>query len=124
MLSLQNRKDILFLSILAAILLIVLPMGLDAFRLNLIGKYLTYAFVTIGLVACWGDSGILSLGQGIFFGLGGYCMAMFLKLQLLRWRLRRTSLHRVFQTLWIGTRLRRCRGSGSHFIVYLFRLLQ
>lgn len=81
MLSLQNRKDILFLSILAAILLIVLPMGLDAFRLNLIGKYLTYAFVTIGLVACWGDSGILSLGQGIFFGLGGYCMAMFLKLQ-------------------------------------------
>lgn len=81
MLSLQSRKDILFLIILSIILLIVLPMGLDAFRLNLIGKYLTYAFVTIGLVACWGDSGILSLGQGIFFGLGGYCMAMFLKLQ-------------------------------------------
>ena len=30
---------------------------------------------------CWGDAGILSLGQGIFFGLGGYCMAMFLKLE-------------------------------------------
>ncbi|MFS8367313.1 urea ABC transporter permease subunit UrtC [Acetobacter oryzifermentans] len=81
MFSLQSRKDILFLSILSVILLIVLPLGLDAFRLNLVGKYLTYAFVTIGLVACWGDSGILSLGQGIFFGLGGYCMAMFLKLQ-------------------------------------------
>lgn len=81
MLSLRNRKDILFISILAIILLIALPAGLDAFRLNLVGKYLTYAFVTIGLVACWGDSGILSLGQGIFFGLGGYCMAMFLKLQ-------------------------------------------
>lgn len=81
MLSLKSRKDILFFSILAFILLIVMPVGLDAFRLNLFGKYLTYAFVTIGLVACWGDSGILSLGQGIFFGLGGYCMAMYLKLQ-------------------------------------------
>ena len=81
MFSLQNRKDILFFSILAVVLLVVLPVGLDAFRLTLVGKYLTYAFVAIGLVACWGDTGILSLGQGIFFGLGGYCMAMFLKLQ-------------------------------------------
>ena len=30
---------------------------------------------------CWGYGGILSLGQGVFFGLGGYCMAMFLKLE-------------------------------------------
>ena len=55
--------------------------GLDPFRLNLFGKYLTYGFVALGLVLCWGDAGILSLGQGIFFGLGGYCMAMFLKLE-------------------------------------------
>ncbi len=54
---------------------------LDIFRLNLVGKYLTYAFVAIGLVLCWGYGGILSLGQGVFFGLGGYCMAMFLKLE-------------------------------------------
>jgi urea transport system permease protein len=47
----------------------------------LVGKYLTYAFVTLGLVMCWGYGGILSLGQGVFFGLGGYCMAMFLKLE-------------------------------------------
>jgi len=32
-------------------------------------------------VLCWGHGGILSLGQGVFFGLGGYCMAMFLKLE-------------------------------------------
>ena len=44
-------------------------------------KYLTYAFVALGLVMCWGYGGILSLGQGVFFGLGGYCMAMFLKLE-------------------------------------------
>lgn len=67
--------------ILAAILLIVLPGTLDIFRLNLVGKYLTYAFVAVGLVMLWGNAGVLSLGQGVFFGLGGYCMAMFLKLE-------------------------------------------
>jgi urea transport system permease protein len=67
--------------VLAALILVVLPIGLDNFRLNLVGKYLTYAFVAVGLVLCWGYGGILSLGQGIFFGLGGYCMAMFLKLE-------------------------------------------
>src|SRR4051812_35363292 len=65
----------------AALILVVLPLALDIFRLNLVGKYLTYAFVAIGLVLCWGYTGILSLGQGVFFGLGGYCMAMFLKLE-------------------------------------------
>jgi urea transport system permease protein len=60
---------------------VVLPLSLDIFRLNLVGKYLTYAFVAVGLVLCWGYGGILSLGQGVFFGLGGYAMAMFLKLE-------------------------------------------
>ncbi|PKP67160.1 MAG: urea ABC transporter permease subunit UrtC, partial [Alphaproteobacteria bacterium HGW-Alphaproteobacteria-8] len=67
--------------ILAAVIFLVLPASVDAFRLNLFGKYLTYAFVAVGLVLCWGAGGILSLGQGVFFGLGGYCMAMFLKLE-------------------------------------------
>ena len=66
---------------LAVILVVVLPLALDIFRLNLIGKYLTYAFVAVGLVLLWGNAGVLSLGQGVFFGLGGYCMAMFLKLE-------------------------------------------
>jgi urea transport system permease protein len=76
-----TRKDVLWISVLALVLLVVLPLGLDTFRLNLFGKYLTYGFVVLGLVLCWGDAGILSLGQGVFFGLGGYCMAMFLKLE-------------------------------------------
>jgi urea transport system permease protein len=66
---------------LAILLLLVLPLSLDIFRLNLVGKYLTYGFVGLGLVLLWGRAGVLSLGQGIFFGLGGYCMAMFLKLE-------------------------------------------
>jgi len=66
---------------LAVLLVVVLPLTLDIFRLNLMGKYLTYAFVAVGLVLLWGNAGVLSLGQGVFFGLGGYCMAMFLKLE-------------------------------------------
>ena len=67
--------------LLAVVLLVVFPLALDTFRLNLVGKYLTYAFVALGLVMLWGHAGILSLGQGVFFGLGGYMMAMFLKLE-------------------------------------------
>ena len=76
-----NRKDILWIAVMALLLLVVFPLALDAFRLNLFGRYLSYGFVALGLVLCWGDAGILSLGQGVFFGLGGYCMAMFLKLE-------------------------------------------
>ncbi|MBS7545831.1 urea ABC transporter permease subunit UrtC [Ancylobacter oerskovii] len=69
------------IALLALLLLVVLPLALDNFRLQFVGKYLTYAFVALGLVLCWGYAGILSLGQGVFFGLGGYCMAMYLKLE-------------------------------------------
>jgi urea transport system permease protein len=69
------------MGLLALLLIVVLPCSLDIFRLNLVGKYLTYAFVAVGLVMLWGKAGVLSLGQGVFFGLGGYCMAMFLKLE-------------------------------------------
>jgi urea transport system permease protein len=69
------------IALLALVILVVFPLALDTFRLNLVGKYLTYGFVAIGLVMLWGWGGTLSLGQGVFFGLGGYCMAMFLKLE-------------------------------------------
>ena len=67
--------------LLALVLLLVFPLALDLFRLNLVGKYLSYAFVALGLVMLWGYGGVLSLGQGVFFGLGGYAIAMFLKLE-------------------------------------------
>ena len=76
-----RRLELIGIVLVAALILILLPLALDIFRLNLVGKYLTYAFVAIGLVLCWGQTGILSLGQGLFFGLGGYCMAAFLKLE-------------------------------------------
>lgn len=77
----KRSYDLIAFALLAALILVVLPLMLDTFRLNLVGKYLTYSFVALGLVLCWGYTGILSLGQGVFFGLGGYCMAMFLKLE-------------------------------------------
>lgn len=65
----------------ALLLLVILPMMLDPFWMGNLGKYVAFAFVAVGLVLAWGYCGILSLGQGIFFGIGGYAMAMFLKLE-------------------------------------------
>ncbi len=63
------------------LLLVLMPLLLSEFRLNLLAKYLCFAFPAIGIVLIWGYGGILSLGQGMFFGLGSYMMAMFLKLE-------------------------------------------
>src|SRR6187549_1314474 len=76
-----SKTDLLGVVVLSALILVIFPSVFSIFRLNLIGKYLTYAFVGVSLVLLWGNGGILSLGQGVFFGLGGYCMAMFLKLE-------------------------------------------
>ncbi len=78
---LGGKEGTIGLLVLCALLFVIFPLVLNSFRLNMVGKYLSYAFVAVGLVLCWGYGGILSLGQGVFFGLGGYCMAAFLKLE-------------------------------------------
>ncbi|MFX3634138.1 MAG: urea ABC transporter permease subunit UrtC [Candidatus Pristimantibacillus sp.] len=65
----------------AAAALFSAPMFLSDFRLNLLAKFLAFAIVALGLDLIWGYTGILSLGHGIFFGLGAYAMAMYLKLE-------------------------------------------
>ncbi|MCI3923893.1 urea ABC transporter permease subunit UrtC [Paenibacillus sp. TRM 82003] len=65
----------------AVVLLLIAPMFLSDFRLNLLSKFLAFAILALGLDLLWGYTGILSLGQGVFFGLGAYCMAMYLKLE-------------------------------------------
>lgn len=79
--SFLPKNDMINILLLAVLIMVIFPLSMDIFRLNLVGKYLSYAFVALGLALCWGYGGILSLGQGVFFGLGGYCMAMFLKLE-------------------------------------------
>ena len=62
-------------------LLLAAPAALSDFRVALLGKFLTFAILAMSLNLIWGYAGMLSLGHGVFFGLGGYAMAMFLKLE-------------------------------------------
>ena len=64
----------------AGLLFGVAPAVLSDFRLNLLGKYLCFAIIAVGIGLAWGRGGMLTLGQGVFFGLGGYVMAMHMKL--------------------------------------------
>jgi urea transport system permease protein len=76
-----RQSDVIAVVAVSLVLFLVFPLVLDPFRLNLMGKYMSFGFVALGVVLTWGYGGILSLGQGIFFGMGGYMMAMFLKLE-------------------------------------------
>ena len=66
----------------ALFLLLVMPALLTGFRLNLLGRFLSLAIVALGIDLIWGFTGMLSLGHGVFFTLGGYALAMHLKLQI------------------------------------------
>ncbi len=73
-----KRKNIVFAVV--AFLIAILPVFLSPFRVSLVGKFITYAIVALSLDMIWGYTGILSLGHGVFFGLGGYGLGMYLKL--------------------------------------------
>ncbi|MFN5194955.1 MAG: urea ABC transporter permease subunit UrtC [Cyanobacteriota bacterium] len=62
------------------VLALVLPVLLPPFRLNLLGRFLSLGIVALGIDLIWGFTGMLSLGQGIFFALGGYSLGMLLQL--------------------------------------------
>ncbi|HWO59846.1 MAG TPA: urea ABC transporter permease subunit UrtC, partial [Umezawaea sp.] len=64
----------------ALALLVLAPAVLSDFRLSLLGRFVCYAIVAVGIGLAWGRGGMLTLGQGVFFGLGAYVMAMHLKL--------------------------------------------
>ncbi|MDQ0068467.1 urea transport system permease protein [Variovorax boronicumulans] len=61
------------------VLVAAAPLVLDGFWLNRLAKYLVYGMLGIAIAMCWGYAGILNLGQGLFFGLGAYMLAMSLK---------------------------------------------
>jgi len=58
------------------------PLRLPDYMVPLLGKYACYAILALALDLCWGYAGILSLGHGAFFALGGYCMGMYLMRQI------------------------------------------
>ncbi|MDO8475229.1 MAG: urea ABC transporter permease subunit UrtC [Candidatus Rokubacteria bacterium] len=87
----RTRERWTFLA--AAVLLVVVLPALNAlpqgspfwvsnFTLNLFGKFLTYAILALGIDLIWGYTGVLSLGHGVFFGLGAYAMGMHLMLEI------------------------------------------
>ncbi|MEV3904241.1 urea ABC transporter permease subunit UrtC [Mycobacterium sp. NPDC050551] len=64
----------------ALVLFVAAPAVLSDFRLGLLAKFLCFAIVAVGIGLAWGRGGMLVLGQGVFFGLGGYMMGMHLKI--------------------------------------------
>ena len=87
----RTRERWAFL-VVAAVLVVVLPtlnalpvgspLRVSDFTLNLFGKFLTYAILALGIDLIWGYAGVLSLGHGVFFGLGAYAMGMHLMLEI------------------------------------------
>ena len=73
-------REMILIAVAFAVLMLVLPATLSDFRLNLLSKFLCFAILAIGIDLIWGYAGMLSLGHGVWFGLGGYAVAMYLKL--------------------------------------------
>ena len=78
--------SLLALLVAVPILNLLVPEGselhLDTFTVTLLGKYLCYAMLAVAVDLVWGYCGILSLGHGAFFALGGYAMGMYLMRQI------------------------------------------
>lgn len=79
--SARTWAPLLGIALVAIALLVIAPSVLSPFRLNNLGKYICWAIAGVGIGLAWGRGGMLVMGQGVFFGLGGYAMAMHLKLE-------------------------------------------
>src|SRR5882724_8161979 len=78
----HHAFSILLAAVLAVALLLVIsiatPFGLSAYVANTVGQLAAFAVLALSLDLIWGYLGILSLGHGLFFGIGGYVVAMHL----------------------------------------------
>jgi urea transport system permease protein len=78
---LRSHGALLAIAVLAYLLLVWAPGSVGAFRLGNLGRYCALALPAMGIGLAWGRGGMLVMGQGVFFGLGGYMMAMHMKLE-------------------------------------------
>jgi len=78
---LSTWGSLLGIGLFAVVLLLIAPAVLSDFRLNNLAKYCCWAMVAVGIGLAWGRGGMLVLGQGVFFALGAYAMAMHLTLE-------------------------------------------
>ncbi len=82
-----SKTELTVATIIAVILIVVLPLlnasgMISNFHLNLWGKYLCYGLLAISVDLLWGYTGLLSLGQALFYSLGGYMIGMYLMLMI------------------------------------------
>jgi urea ABC transporter permease protein UrtC len=82
-----SKKELSLVLILGLFFIVALPAlnaagAVDNFTINLWGKYLCYALLAISVDILWGYTGLLSLGQALFFSLGGYMLGMHLMLMI------------------------------------------
>jgi urea transport system permease protein len=79
-------REMILVGVVAVLFAAVMPAVLSAagqgVRVNQLGRFLALAIAALGIDLIWGYTGMLSLGHGIFFALGGYSLAMHLQLQL------------------------------------------
>jgi len=75
-------KEAAIVGAIGLILILIIPGILPDARLNQLGRFLALAIAALGIDLIWGYTGLLSLGHGVFFALGGYAFAMHLKLQI------------------------------------------
>ncbi len=80
-LLLADYGSLFFIALLALVLLVWAPSSLSTFRLGNLGRYCALALASMGIGLAWGRGGMLVMGQGVFFGLGAYAMAMHMKLE-------------------------------------------
>ena len=77
----RTYGPLLGIGLLAMVLLVWAPTALTPFRLANLAKYCCWSLAGVGIGLAWGRGGMLVMGQGVFFGLGGYAMAMHMKLE-------------------------------------------
>jgi urea transport system permease protein len=77
----RAARECAVVAVICLVAIVVLPMVLSEFRLALLAKFLTFAIVALAIDLTWGYTGMLSLGHGVFFGLGAYALAMHMKLE-------------------------------------------
>lgn len=78
---LDGYGALLGIALVAVVLLVWAPSALSTFRLGNLGRYCALALASMGIGLAWGRGGMLVMGQGVFFGLGAYAMAMHMKLE-------------------------------------------
>ena len=123
--GLYGAKGWIAIAIFSAIALVLIPLlnlavppssafHLSDYTVGLLGKFMCYAMVALAMDLIWGYTGILSLGHGVFFALGGYAMGMYL-MRMIGTEGNYGSLLQTSWCSWIG---RRCPGIGTARITF------